>query len=182
MIEETGHLIIVANRVGTIAEISAFLSDVENAYVALYSFNRFWFSRRPWHRVHPAMLIEWGYPLQGLGFLRHTSKEPAMIPPSARLSLERARIESPGFWEFAGSLISLPQIRKFFNDRHCRRQDREYRQEAKKERLELDNKLIQRQIEEKDIANLREMTEIMRELGYDNDDIRLTIWACRHCP
>ena len=177
MIEETGRLVIVANRGGTIAEISAFLTDLENAYVALYSFDQFWHSHRPWRHVHPAMFLEWGYPFQRIGHFGHATIEPDMIPPNVRLSLERVRIESPGFWEFAASLNPLQQIREYLNDRHHRRQDREYREEAEKERLEFDNQLIQRKIEEKDIAAFREMMQIMREFGYDENDIRRFIWT-----
>ena len=177
MTEKTGRLVIVANRGGTIAEISAFLSDLENAYIALYSFDVFWFSHGSWRHVHPAKSIELGHPLQGLGYFEYTSIEPTMIPPSARLSLERVHIESPGFWEFLASLNPLLQLREFLNDRHRRRQDREYREEAEKERLELDNKLIQRQIEEKDIANTKQKIKYLRDLGYDDYEIRQIIWT-----
>ena len=178
MIEQTGRLVIVANRGGTIAEISAFLSDVENAYIALYSFEKLWFSRRLWHRdVHPAMLNEWRYSLNRLEYIEHISKEPEMIPPSERLSLERIHIESPGFWEFAASLNPLKQLREYLNDRHRRRQDREYREEAEKERLVLDNILIQQQIRKGHITETRKIIKIMRELGYTDDEIRQIVWS-----
>ena len=40
MIDETGKLVVIGNRGGTIGEVSAFLRDIENAYVALYSFDQ----------------------------------------------------------------------------------------------------------------------------------------------
>ena len=175
MNQVAGRLVIVANRGGTIAEISAFLSDVEAAYIALYSFDK------SSHALRSIRLREWlkysGVPLWELGFFKHTSIEPAMIPPSARLSLERVQIESPGIWEFAASLNPLEQIRKFLNDRHERRKDKEYREEIEKERLKRDNELIQAQIVKQYIANLHYMIEIMGEAGIDDDVLQQIIWA-----
>ena len=176
MTEEAGKLIISANRGGTIAEISAFLSDLENAYIALYSFDQIRLRQRWWRRFPPEFLIELGYPYLPLGHLTSAPLKTEMLAPNARLSLERVRIESPGFWEFAASLNPLQQIREYLNDRHRRRQDREYREESEKKRLELDNELIQRQIEKMDRDAAREWIEIMRDYGYDKEDIDKIIW------
>ena len=177
MIEEAGRLVIVANRGGTIAEILAFLSDVEAAYIALYSFDRFWVSRDQRRSRRLEWLMYSGDPLRELGFFKYTSIEPAMIPPSARLSLERVQIESPGIWEFAASLNPLEQIRKFLIDRHERRKDKKYREQSEKERLKLDNELIQAQIVKQSIANLHYMIKVMGEAGIDDDVLQQIIWA-----
>jgi len=177
MIEEAGRLVIVANRGGTIAEILAFLSDVEAAYIALYSFDRFWFSRDQRRSRRLKWLMHSGVPLRELGFFKHTSIEPAMIAPSARLSLERVQIESPGIWEFAASLNPLEQIRKFLIDRHEHRKDKKYREQSEKERLKLDNELIHAQIVKQSIANLHYMIEVMGEAGIDDDVLQQIIWA-----
>ena len=170
------RLVIVAERGGSIAELSAFLSDLENAYMALYTFDRLWFRSPMGHRFPLEMLLELGYPFSAFGQVGRVPLRVDALPPSARLTLERVRIESPGFWEFVASLNPLQQIREYLNDRHRRRQDIEFREAPEKKRLELDNELIQRQIEENDNTNLKQRIAILRDVGYDDDAIRDMIW------
>ena len=178
MIDESGRLVVIGNRGGTIGEISAFLRDTENAYVALYSFDRLWGFRKPRHGFPVEFLIELRYPYLPLGRFTYEPTDMEMLPPNARLTLERVRIESPGFWDFAASLNPLQQLREFLNDRHRhrRRQDCEYREESEKERLQLDNELIRRQIEAKDRVAFTELLQLMRDYGYDEEEIRETVW------
>ena len=70
--------------------------------------------------------------------------------PDYRLEIRRIQINSPGFWEFLGALNPLQQIREYLNDRHRRRQDHKYREQAERERLMLENEMIRRQIWEKE--------------------------------
>ena len=42
--------------------------------------------------------------------------------------------------------------------------------------MELENDLIQRQLETTDIANLREKIALLRDIGYDDEEIRGMIW------
>ena len=176
MMEETGRLVVIGNRGGTIGEVSVFLSDMENAYVALYSFDRLWGFGRPQHGFPVEFPIELEYPYLPPGRFAHAPTDAEMVPPDARLTLERVRIESPGFWEFAASLNPLQQLREFLNDRHRRRQDCEYREESEKERLQLDNELARRQIEAMDRAALKELLQLMRDYGYDEEAIREMVW------
>ena len=60
--------------------------------------------------------------------------------------------------------------------RHKRRQDREYREQSERTRLELENEMILRQIEEKDVSIFRARIAILREVGYDDSDIRRIVW------
>jgi len=177
--EETGRLRIVAERGGTIAEISAFLSDLENAYLALYTLYTF---DKLWRRFLPEIWLGLGYPFQPFGQAGFVPLGADALPPNARLTLERVRIESPGFWEFLASLNPLQQIREYLNDRHRRRQDREFREASEKERLELENELIRRQIAERDNAILRERIAILREAGCSDADIDRLIWVSLGAP
>jgi hypothetical protein len=81
-----------------------------------------------------------------------------LIRPQDRLILLRARFSSPGFWEFMGSLNPLEVVRKYLDDRHRRRQDREYREGQERRRLELDNLLLENQV-------FRERIQLAQELG-----------------
>lgn len=148
MPEEPGRLTIVAERGGTIAEISQFLSDLENAYLALYTFDQPWLPRRLWRRFPLEIWLKLGHPFQVVGQPGFVPLRADALPPSARLTLQRVRIESPGFWEFMASLNPLQQIREYLNDRHRRRQDHEFREASEKERLQLENELIRRQVAE----------------------------------
>ena len=87
------------------------------------------------------------------------------------------KLESPGFWEFLGALNPLHQIREYLNDRHKRRQDKEYREQAESERLALENDLIQRQIWEKENSILRDRISVMGDLGLSEEEIRRLVWT-----
>ncbi len=99
MSEESGRLRITGERGGTITEITEFLSDLENAYLALYGFDQRLQLGRQWRRRPPGIWMELGYPFWALGESRHTPMTADAVPPNARLVLEHVRIESPGFWE-----------------------------------------------------------------------------------
>ena len=176
MPEESGRLVIVAERGGPIDEISEFLSDLQDAYLALFAFNRLWLPHRRGDSLPLEIWLEAGLPILGYGQIGGVPIEADALPPNARLTLEAVRIESPGYWEFLASLSLLQQIREYLNDRHRRRQDREFREASERRRLELENDLIQRQVEEKDIANLGEKIRLLRELGYDPEEIRDMVW------
>lgn len=85
-----------------------------------------------------------------------------LIRPQDRLILLRAQFSSPGFWEFMGTLNPLEVIRKFLDDRHRHRQDREYREGQEHRRLELDNLLLENQV-------IRERIELARNLGLPDE-------------
>ena len=70
----------------------------------------------------------------------------AFVAPRDRLRIHSVRLSSPGFWEFWGKLNPLEVIRQYLSDRHERRKDREYREEADKERLHLENQLRENQV------------------------------------
>jgi hypothetical protein len=63
----------------------------------------------------------------------------SILREEGRLMVHSFRMNSPGFWEFIGSLNPLEVIRSALNDRHTRRQDRAYREAAEAERLAMQN-------------------------------------------
>ena len=176
MSEETGTLKIVAYRGGSITEISGFLTDFETAYLALYAIDRLPPLRPLWHRFPPFAWLEPGFLIPPSGPAGHFSLGMDAVPPSARLTLERVSIESPGFWQFIGSLNPLEQIRRYLNDRHQRRQDREYRETSERLRLELEYEQSQLRIEEERLRVGRAYVEFLREMGVPDDEISRVIW------
>lgn len=97
--------------------------------------------------------------------------------PEHRLVIKSVRIESPGFWEVLASLNPLLQIREYLNDRHRRRQDKEFREAAEREKLILENELIQRQVWEKENSVLSERIRLLKEMGFTDSEIRELVWA-----
>ena len=174
--EKTGKLMVRANRLGTTAEITTFLNDFESAYVALYLF--YFYSlgggRKHLRHIPLGVLIDIGFPFPTAP-LRQAKSE--AILPEHQLTLSRISIKSPGFWEFLGSLNPLQQIREYLNDRHSRKKDQEFRNDAERERLRLENELLQRQIAESDNSILKERISLLRELGYSDQEIRQIVWT-----
>jgi hypothetical protein len=88
------------------------------------------------------------------------------------LVVNRVVLESPGFWEFVGALNPLEVLRKYLNDRHERRKDREYREGAERRQLEIENALGELEV-------LRRIADLEREFGPEAipDGLRLRILA-----
>lgn len=176
--EPTGKLTVFAERAGTVTEISQFLTDLEGPYLQLYRFEYLSSSKS---RKRLLRIIDWlpdfGFAFSLAGLPGTEAFAPETVLPEHRLVITRIRIESPGFWEFLASLNPLQQIREYLNDRHRRRQDKEFREAAEKDKLILENELIQRQIWERDNAVFRERILLMRELGFSDAEIRQFIWA-----
>lgn len=181
---ERGRLIILSGRGGSVSEIAAFLHDLENAYNRIFLFQNFALdsyldprSRR--FRLHAPFWHEVGLPLMTL----HRTQLPTdLILPEDQLLLGRVRVESPGLWEFLGSLNPLQQIREYLNDRHRRRQDREYREQSEREKLILENELLRRQIFERENSIWRDQINLLKEMGFSNDEIQSLYWANMGLP
>lgn len=178
---QTGSLLVFARRAGTVNEIVGFLQDIEKAHNKIYHFfslidfltneKRFGRWRHFWREVGFPPFF--GMPYVGLTDIEFLQA----IPPEYKLEVKRIQIASPGFWEFLGALNPLQQIREYLNDRHRRRQDREYREQAEREKLRLENELIQRQIWEKENSVFRGRIEMLREIGFSDEEIRRLIWV-----
>lgn len=72
----------------------------------------------------------------------HSGESATSFEPDVPLVVSRVVLQSPGFWEFLGSLNPLEVTRKYLNDRHERRKDRDYRSAAEADRLALENALL----------------------------------------
>jgi len=179
MPNEQGSLRIFTGRSGTVAEVTGYLQDLESAYDKIYLFYRTMDLFNPDSRRFRRWSFYW-HELGALPFPLLSLEAPSeYILPEDKLTIGRIQIESPGFWEFLGSLNPLQQIREYLNDRHKRRQDREYREQSERDKLALENELIQRQVWEKDNSILRERITVMRDLGFSDEEIRSLVWCPR---
>jgi hypothetical protein len=166
-------------RGGTVGEITRFLVDMDRAYSALFSFGEDVYAasllRRGLRRGPYLDPDFWFFGHENL--LRKEVSSPDQIRPDYRLELKSVSINSPGFWEFFGGLNPLQQIREYLKDRHERRKDKSYRESAEIERLRLDNRLLQRQILEKETGILREQLSILREFDIGTEEMRRLVWS-----
>jgi len=87
------------------------------------------------------------------------------VPRRDRLILKSANLSSPGFLEFLGSIFSLEQIRLYLQDRHERRKDKKYREDAEERGLILDNDL-------KEAKLIQEQIKIAKSLGATDEDLK----------
>lgn len=168
-----GQLRLGAERLGTVAQIATFLQDLDAAYTSLYAFQLQIPARDP-RRARRTFA--------GTALPSPEMLKPSAVRPDHRLSIESVVIESPGFWEFAGTLSPLQQLREYLNDRHRRRQDRTFRDAAERDRLALENDLIQAAVWEKHNAVFRERIALLRSVGYTDQQVRAAIWAALGPP
>lgn len=85
--------------------------------------------------------------------------------PDDKLRLMSVVIQSPGIWEFLGSLNPLETLRKYVNDRHEQRKDREYREPLERERLALRNEKLRTEV-------ILDKVIVLREIGMPEEQIR----------
>jgi hypothetical protein len=154
--------------------VTAYLADLAHAYnsvfalqVALDGMNR---AANEWpFGWRLGVYAVWPLP-SNRGKLRlrdwpPTADEAAsMVPLSEQLILLSVRLESPGFWEFAGSLNPLEVVRRYLNDRHERRKDREYRESAEQRRLSLENLALESRV-------ISDRVRLAKELGAKDSDL-----------
>jgi DNA-binding transcriptional MerR regulator len=177
MTRENRTIKILADRAGTVKELTNYLTDLENAYNSLHALDRFLDYNHPESRSSRRMryfIYEFGLPLNSSLKLDNSSD---LIKPVDTLVISRISIQSPGFWEIVGSLNPLQQIREYLKDRHERRKDIEWRETSEKEKAMLENELIQKQIIEYDNKLQVDRIKILKEIGFSNEEIRELIWA-----
>jgi hypothetical protein len=138
------------------------LWTVEHCYDSIYAYEAFveaategWDLKVPW------------------GFLRREGLwlQPGISPHEFvslryRLILRATQLRSPGFLDFLGKLNPLEVMRVFLNDVHERRKDREYREDAERERLQLENAIRRTELAEKQLGLLKAMGITEAELAY----------------
>lgn len=162
---------ILADRVGSIMEITSYLQDLENAYNALYVFDEFLSSIENSFQINNTKSI---YLTIKLNPKLDTSRH--LINPEYLLTISKVNIQSEGFWELIGALNPLQQLREYLKDRHERRKDIEWKEPGEKERGILERQLLLVQITEGENKVLSEKIKILKEIGFTNEEIRELIW------
>jgi hypothetical protein len=88
----------------------------------------------------------------------------SLIGRSQSLILSSVRLESPGNWKLLGVSDSLEVLRKYLNDRHERRKDKQYRLATDEEKRLLENELLRTKV-------LSEKVKVAKELGANEEDL-----------
>jgi len=169
---ETRGLLRVESEGGwSVGDVVEFLKAFQSAYDGLLIFETvlegYAAESRAWRRYGPFPLdLPFYVNLQrSAAFLDVPDEALArFIRPQDHLVLRRVTLASPGFWEFLGSLNPLEVLRRYLEDRHRRRQDREYREAHEHRTLELQNLVLENQV-------LRERIGIVRDLGMADNDL-----------
>jgi hypothetical protein len=88
-----------------------------------------------------------------------------LLLPDDKLLLISICIESPGFWEFLGSINPLEQIRKYLNDRHERIKDKKFRDRQEENYREIEIQILNNK-------DIKEKIEILEKIGCTKIEIR----------
>lgn len=206
MATEIATLRIKAERLGTVSEIISLLTDLEAAYNNLYAFNflvdtlshdrerktkqadeRFHRLRRYWkdlsfRKDFPFDPFMYEIFFDEYAFARPNDVLPNLLEfqsridigkivlPADRLVISKVNIQSPGFWEVLGSLNPIQQIREYLKDWHERKKDDRYRSRQEEEIGELE-------IQERKGRIISQSIETLRNLGYNDAEIRQLVTA-----
>lgn len=164
-----GRLKVYTKGAGEVREVAHLLTSIEVAYSNLYALNFLTFygdGRR--RRYYPPDYPYYEFSNQ-VGPLLDVE---GLVLPEHRLRLSSVVIQSPGFWEFLGSLNPLSQLREYLNDRHERRKDKEYREQHEDDQMRLENERRELENERLKTEIIRERSNLLREFGYDPKDVR----------
>ena len=167
---ETTVVRIELGRLDYVQRLSAVLADLEGAYNALYYF--FDLSHDLERAVKSGREYRHNLPLPvpfpplfsppvNIGGEKDL---PLFVLPTDRLALRACQIGSPGWLEVIGNMNPLEVWRKYAQDRHERRKDREYREQAEEEKLHLENQLLKNEV-------LRRHIDLMENLGIPRSTI-----------
>ncbi len=99
----------------------------------------------------------------------------SFVPRSEQLILSAVSLNSPGSWDFLGTLNPLEVLRKYLNDRHERRKDHDYRESAEQRRLALENLILENKV-------ISERVRIAKEIGGTDRDLAPLLNALVYKP
>jgi len=162
-----------------VALVVSFLNDLENAYNSIAYFETLSarLERDFRYLDEYRLFIDRRARMFGLNsFLDYNeentnfNKEAIAASNTEPLVLERVKLTSPGYWDFIGKLNPLEVLRQYLNDRHERRKDKNYKEDAEARKLALQNL-----IRENEAISGR--IKICREMGATDADLAPTLKA-----
>jgi hypothetical protein len=165
---QTGRLKVRGHGNVEVELAAAYLTDLAHAYSSLVAFEMLIERTQRARRYYPEPF--WFPPTLTFMWPPHLSWPPtpqavaSLVPAAEQLVLAAVELSSPGAWEFLGSLNPLEVLRKYLNDRHERRKDREYRERAEERRLQLENLKTENEA-------LEQRIRIAKELGATDSDL-----------
>lgn len=147
MAEKITYLRIEAPRSGTVAETAECLTRLEMCYRQLCIFYAWVEESRVASKRRQFSSPPYWYPDSSLD----------VFPYDTPLRISAVQLQSPGFWEFLGSLNPLETIRRYLKDRHERRKDRQWRESSESERRQLENELLRTKLVNAQIGLLKKV-------------------------
>jgi hypothetical protein len=184
--DSKGILTVEVSRGGTVDEALSFLADIQTAYENLFAlklkieeaelrYEKLEYSWRSKPRRPPA--------------LNPTRNVRDIVLPDKRLVIDKVKIESPGGWEFLGSLNPLQQIREYLKDRHERRKDKEWREAEEQRQMSLENSKREQEVRRLELENtkvensiLSEQISLLESRGYSDEQINRLLNAHYYKP
>lgn len=157
-------LVLTIPRSGDCREFAWLLSEID------YGYNNFY----AWHLIFEQatggnldIMANWPRSRRSL---RRIPKPDQIVLPEDRLYLAKIEIASPGWIELIGALNPLETLRKILQDRHTRRQDREYRESAEAEKLAIENR-------QRRVQLAKDEYELLKRMNFPEDKIRVVLTA-----
>lgn len=145
-----------------VPHVADFLASVSEAYEALDAFDR---AIRAVSSIEPIPVFPYEAEERIAGRMVVRIDTRRLWPPPEPLQMSRVVLESPGFWEFVGSLNPLEQIRIYLQERHERRKDKDYRNDAEARRLHAEARITELQAERLSIRVEAEKLDLLNR-GY----------------
>lgn len=166
-------LIIESEGSVRVSELTKFLTALENAYIGSLAFLKMLdvpvsqpslfkarpFTRRLISRRPPSFFKYWR-------LFTDTGEVPvasSLVTRREALVAKSVHLDSPGSWKFLGVSDSLEVLRKYLNDRHERRKDKEYREAGEKERLLLENEILRTKAIRERLELVKNLEEVSEE-------------------
>jgi hypothetical protein len=177
---ERGQLRIASQGGWPVGDTIEFLDAFKSAYQGILVFEMvlesYTAQSEAWRRYAPFPPPFYSNLQWATAFLHISDEELSrLIRPRDQLVLRHVELSSPGFWEFLGALNPLDVLRKYLDDRHRRRQDREYREREEARTLDLENQLRENEV-------IRGRIEIARELGLSDQELAALFNRLVHEP
>jgi hypothetical protein len=155
--DEIGRLRLDAPRSGTVAETAEYLNVLDACYRHLCAFHS-WVNE----------ILEWRHSSQSLPWYPISPDVVASTDTPLRIS--SVQLQSPGFWEFLGTLNALETLRKYVADRHERRKDRNWREPYEVEKAGLEIEHLRNQ-------DIKDKVDLLTKVGVPRSLIRRIVVA-----